>query len=135
MTVTSPDASTGNDTARAVFAGLPRRYDRLAYMLSFGQDRRWRTAVVETLASARPARVLDVATGPAGVAIATVRRTGASVVGVDLNEPMLREGLRNTQRATLSERITLVAGQAEHLPFADDSFDAVSFSYLLRYVD
>jgi demethylmenaquinone methyltransferase / 2-methoxy-6-polyprenyl-1,4-benzoquinol methylase len=135
MTVTSPEASAGNDTARAVFAGLPRRYDRLAYLLSFGQDRRWRDAVVETLASEGPARVLDVATGPAGVAIATVRRTGASVVGVDLNEPMLREGLRNARRAELGGRIALVAGQAERLPFSDGSFDAVSFSYLLRYVD
>lgn len=135
MASTTAESSSGNDTARAVFAGLPRRYDRLAYLLSFGQDRRWRDAVVESLASARPGRVLDVATGPAGVAIATARRTGASVVGVDLNEPMLREGARNTRRADLDDRIVLVAGQAERLPFADESFDAVSFSYLLRYVD
>src|SRR3954453_16559113 len=108
MTVTSPEASAGNHTARPGLAGPPpasrvppRHYDRLAYLLSFGQDRRWRNAVVETLASAQPARVLDVATGPAGVAIATVRRTGGCVVGVALNEPMLREGLRNTRRADL----------------------------------
>src|SRR4051794_10315049 len=132
---TTPDSSSGNDTARAVFAGLPHRYDRLAFLLSFGQDRRWRKAVVETVASAHPHRVLDVATGPAGGAIATVRRTGAAVVGVDLNEPMLREGLRNARRAELNGRITLVAGRAERLPFTDESFDAVSFSYLLRYVD
>src|SRR3954463_9397157 len=117
MAWTTRDSSSGNDTARAVFAGLPRHYDRLAFLLSFGQDRRWRNAVVETLASAQPARVLDVATGPAGVAIATVRRTGASGVGGDLHEPMLREGLRNTRRADLGDRIALVAGQAEHLPF------------------
>jgi demethylmenaquinone methyltransferase / 2-methoxy-6-polyprenyl-1,4-benzoquinol methylase len=135
MASTHADTSSGNDTARAVFAGLPRRYDRLAYALSFGQDRRWRNAVVESLAAARPERVLDVATGPAGVAIATARRTGAAVVGVDLNEPMLREGLHNTRRAELDDRIALVAGQAERLPFADESFDAVSFAYLLRYVD
>jgi len=135
MASASVASSSGNDTARAVFAGLPRRYDGLAYLLSFGQDRRWRNAVVDSVASARPARVLDVATGPAGVAIATARRTGARVVGVDLNEPMLREGVRNTHRADLADRIVLIAGQAERLPFADESFDAISFSYLLRYVD
>jgi len=129
MASTTLEASSGNDTARAVFAGLPPRYDRLAYLLSFGQDRRWRGAVVESLASASPSRVLVVATGPAGVAIATARRTGASVVGVDLNEPMLREGVRNTHRADLADRIVLVVGQAERLPFADASFDLACSAY------
>lgn len=127
--------SAGNDTARQVFTGLPQRYDRLAWLLSFGQDRRWRRAVVETLADTSPRRVLDVATGPAGVALATARRTGAAVVGVDLNEPMLREGVRNVRRAGRSGEVSLLVGRAEQLPFADGSFDAVSFAYLLRYVD
>ena len=104
MAVTHADSSAGNDVARAVFAGLPRRYDRLGYLLSFGQDRRWRNAVVDIIASAHPGRVLDVATGPAGVAIAVARRTPASVVGIDLNEPMLREGARNTRRAERTTR-------------------------------
>src|SRR5215469_7462582 len=80
----------GDDVSRAVFADIPARYDRLAYLLSFGQDRRWRRAVVDHVAAARPSRVLDVATGPAGIALAIAERTGAQVVGVDLNEPMLR---------------------------------------------
>src|SRR5213075_1427546 len=121
MAVTHADSSAGNDVARAVFAGLPRRYDRLGYLLSFGQDRRWRNAVVDIIASAHPGRVLDVATGPAGVAIAVARRTTASVVGIDLNEPMLREGARNTRRAEVQHRVALVAGRAERLPFADES--------------
>jgi demethylmenaquinone methyltransferase/2-methoxy-6-polyprenyl-1,4-benzoquinol methylase len=133
MAMTRVDAPVGNEVAREVFTGLPPRYDRLAWLLSFGQDRRWRSAVVDCVAAARPARVLDVATGPAGVALAIARRTDAAVVGVDLNEPMLREGARNVRRS--GRDVTLVAGQAEQLPFADASFDAVSFSYLLRYVD
>ena len=75
------------------FHGLPARYDRLAYLLSFGQDRRWRRAVTDHAAAAAPRLVLDVATGPAGMALAVAARTGADVVGVDLNEPMLRAGL------------------------------------------
>jgi len=72
-----------------VFAGLPDRYDRLALVLSFGQDRRWRAVVVDRLAGTPSGqRVLDVATGPAGVALAVAERTGCRVVGVDLNEPM-----------------------------------------------
>src|SRR4029077_4928953 len=89
----------GEPVARSVFTGLPDHYDRLAYLLSFGQDRRWARAVVAPPAAGNPRRVLDVATGPAGVALAVAARTGADVVGVDLNEPMLRAGLPNVRRA------------------------------------
>jgi demethylmenaquinone methyltransferase/2-methoxy-6-polyprenyl-1,4-benzoquinol methylase len=137
--VTAPPASDarlrGEPVARAVFIGLPARYDRLAYLLSFGQDRRWRRAVVDRAAAPAPRLVLDVATGPAGVALAVAARTGADVVGVDLNEPMLAAGVANVRRPGLRGRVRLAAGRADQLPFADASFDAVTFSYLLRYVD
>jgi demethylmenaquinone methyltransferase / 2-methoxy-6-polyprenyl-1,4-benzoquinol methylase len=123
----------GEPVARAVFTGLPARYDRLAYLLSLGQDRRWRRAVVDRAAAASPRLVLDVATGPAGVALAVAARTGAHVAGVDLNEPMLRAGLPRVRRA--GGRVRLAAARADQLPFPDATFDAVTFSYLLRYVD
>ena len=125
----------GNTVARAVFKGLPTRYDRLAFALSFGQDRRWRRAVVEKVAAAAPRRVLDVATGPAGIALALARRTDAQVIGVDLNEPMLRAGVANVLGAGREDQVSLVLARAENLPFPDESFDAVTFSYLLRYVE
>jgi demethylmenaquinone methyltransferase / 2-methoxy-6-polyprenyl-1,4-benzoquinol methylase len=117
-----------------VFAGLPAQYDRLAYLLSFGQDRRWRQAVVSRVAAASPRLVLDVATGPAGIALAIAARTGANVAGVDLNEPMLRAGLPRVRRGGPAGRVRLAAGRADQLPFPDATFDAISFSYLLRYV-
>jgi demethylmenaquinone methyltransferase/2-methoxy-6-polyprenyl-1,4-benzoquinol methylase len=125
----------GEPVARAVFVGLPARYDRLAYLLSFGQDRRWRRAVVDHTAAGNPNLVLDVATGPAGIARAVAGRTGADVVGIDLNEPMLRAGLANIRRPGRRGRVRLAVGRADDLPFADCTFDAVTFSYLLRYVD
>jgi demethylmenaquinone methyltransferase/2-methoxy-6-polyprenyl-1,4-benzoquinol methylase len=127
----NPVLLRGEPVARDVFAGLPARYDRLAYLLSLGQDRRWRRAVADHAAAAHPRRVLDVATGPGGVALAVAARTGADVVGVDLNEPMLRAGVR----ASPHGRFRVAAGRADQLPFADAAFDAVTFSYLLRYVD
>jgi demethylmenaquinone methyltransferase/2-methoxy-6-polyprenyl-1,4-benzoquinol methylase len=137
--LTVPPASDatlrGEPVARTVFTGLPARYDRLAYLLSFGQDRRWRRAVTDHAATLAPRLVLDVATGPAGVALAVAARTGADVVGVDLNEPMLRAGLANVRRPGRRGRVRLAAGRADQLPFADATFDAVTFSYLLRYVD
>jgi demethylmenaquinone methyltransferase / 2-methoxy-6-polyprenyl-1,4-benzoquinol methylase len=139
---TSTDATAGgqaslrgDSVSRRVFAGLPARYDRLAYLLSFGQDRRWRGAVVDRVAAGSPRRVLDVATGPAGVALAVARRTGAQVAGVDLNEPMLRAGAANVRRAGRGGQLALALAHADRLPFGDGAFDAVMFSYLLRYVD
>jgi demethylmenaquinone methyltransferase/2-methoxy-6-polyprenyl-1,4-benzoquinol methylase len=133
--MTRADAPVGNSVARDIFAGLPRRYDRLAYLLSFGQDRRWRRAVVNRVAAAQPAQLLDVATGPAGVAIAAERETHAFVIGVDLNEPMLAEGARNVRRAGAANRVALVVARAERLPLRNECVDAVTFSYLLRYVE
>src|SRR5207244_3027508 len=85
ITLAPPAGATrlrGAPVARAVFTGLPARYDRLAYLLSLGQDRRWRRAVTDHAAAAPPTPprlVLDVATGPAGVALAVAARTGADV--------------------------------------------------------
>jgi demethylmenaquinone methyltransferase / 2-methoxy-6-polyprenyl-1,4-benzoquinol methylase len=124
----------GEPVARAVFDGLPARYDRLAYLLSFGQDRRWRRAVVNAAAAAHPRLVLDVATGPAGIALAVARETAADVVGADLNEPMLRAGLPRTRRPGQPGRVRLINAAADGLPFPDAAFDAVTFAYLLRYV-
>ena len=123
-----------NRFARSLFASLPTRYDRLAAVLSLGQDRRWRRAMVDRVIGG-PARVLDVATGPAGVALQLAERTGAHVLGVDLSEPMLRRGQANVRTAGRQEQITLVLARAEELPFADSGFDALTFTYLLRYVD
>jgi demethylmenaquinone methyltransferase / 2-methoxy-6-polyprenyl-1,4-benzoquinol methylase len=64
-----------------------------------------------------------------------VRRTGASVVGLDQSEHMVRQGAARVARARMADRIRFVLGHGERLPFGDGTFDAVTFAYLLRYVD
>lgn len=125
-----------NTFARQLFDGLPRRYDLLEDVLSFGQNRRWRTAMVDAVAAQDPAprRVLDVATGTAGVAMELVARTGAEVVGIDLTHEMLRVGADRLARTPAAGRVRLVRGRAEQLPFEAGTFDALTFTYLLRYV-
>lgn len=122
--------------SRSLFAGLPPRYDRLAWLLSFGQDRRWRRATVEAVAAAAPSLVLDVATGPAGVARTLARRRDGRtrIVGMDLSEDMLRRGARNVAEDPTHPPIEFVIGRGEELPFASESFDGLMFTYLLRYV-
>jgi demethylmenaquinone methyltransferase/2-methoxy-6-polyprenyl-1,4-benzoquinol methylase len=129
-----------NRFAQGLFTPLPGRYDRLAEVLSMGQNGRWRRAMVDRIAgpwTSGPdqAVVLDVASGTAGVALQLAARTGARVVGVDLTEPMLREGQARVAAAGMEPRISLVTGRAEQLPFPDASFDALTFTYLLRYVE
>jgi demethylmenaquinone methyltransferase / 2-methoxy-6-polyprenyl-1,4-benzoquinol methylase len=156
-----PDVSS---FTRNLFSPLPARYDRLAEILSFHQNGAWRLAAVDAIAgglangkgqvpddaedaerarrgaadgggTGRGPLILDVASGTAGVAIELARRTSGTVVGVDLTEQMLRQGAANVAASAVAGRIVLVGGQAERLPFADATFDALAFSYLLRYVD
>lgn len=131
-----PPLAAGPENAFAadLFEDLPPRYDRLAEVLSLGQNSRWRHELVRHIAHYQPARVLDVATGTAGVAIALARATDAEIVGVDLSEPMLERGRRRIDEAGLDRRIRLQRARAEQLPFPNESFDAVTFTYLLRYV-
>ena len=123
-----------NRFARGLFDGLPNRYDLLAEVLSLGQNRRWRRAMVDRIVPARPRRLLDVATGTAGVALRLTEQTDAFVTGLDLTEAMLRRGQSNVAASAADDRVGLLAGRAEELPFPDAAFDAVTFTYLLRYV-
>ncbi len=127
-------ATPENAFAAGLFEGLPSRYDRLAEVLSLGQNRKWRRELVRHIARFRPRRILDVATGTAGVAIALAHATEAEIVGVDLSGEMLDVGRKRVTDAGLDRRIRLQQARAEQLPFADASFDAVTFTYLLRYV-
>ncbi|HEV2217127.1 MAG TPA: class I SAM-dependent methyltransferase [Candidatus Dormibacteraeota bacterium] len=127
-------AGAENAFAADLFQPLPARYDLLAELLSFGQNRRWRLELVRHIAAARPGSVLDVATGTAGVAIEIASRSEATVTGVDISEPMLRRGRERVNARGLDGRVALEAGRAEALRYPDESFDAVSFTYLLRYV-
>lgn len=127
--------------ARHLFSGISTNYDLIAEVLSFGQNGRWRRATLErvraglALAPSTAPRVLDVATGPAAVAIELARRSDARVVGIDQSPQMMGAGVSKVRSSGLGGRVRFVLGQGERLPFADGSFDAVTFTYLLRYVD
>jgi demethylmenaquinone methyltransferase/2-methoxy-6-polyprenyl-1,4-benzoquinol methylase len=114
--------------ARELFAPLGPRYDRVGAALSLGQDPLWRSFLVRRLPRDR-GRVLDVATGT-GLVAAELLRRGFRVTALDQSPEMLA-----TARARLEGRAELVEASAEALPFADGTFDHVTVTYLLRYVD
>ena len=129
-------ASARKRHALGLFAGLPGHYDRTGAIMSFGQDPRWRRALVAAIQPRSGQRLLDVATGTGMVAFALARRAQCEVVGIDQSEQMLdaaRERLAQTP--ALMGRVRFLRGEAESLPFADAEFDGLSFTYLLRYVD
>ncbi|HVA42290.1 MAG TPA: class I SAM-dependent methyltransferase [Acidimicrobiales bacterium] len=137
-----------NRFTRSLFDGLGPRYDGLAELLSFGQNGRWRSEAVRRVleveagqvplpGASRPGRVplhLDVASGTAGIALELTAAGGGGVIGVDLTEAMLRRGAQNVRQAGAEASVQLAVGRAEQLPFPDESFDGLTFSYLLRYV-
>ena len=116
--------------APRIFTGIARSYDRAGALFSFGQDPRWRHALVDAVGADEGDVVLDVATGTGLVAVELARRYGCRVVGLDRSADMLSEASRRNGLIS-----SLVNGRAERLPFGDETFDHVTFTYLLRYVD
>jgi demethylmenaquinone methyltransferase/2-methoxy-6-polyprenyl-1,4-benzoquinol methylase len=140
MSPPGPTPTAARETPRKLealdlFDGLPSRYDELSAALSFWQDPRWRRALVGEIAPQDGQRILDVATGTGMVAAELLRRAHCSVVGLDQSEAMLARARARFASGGSSSQVELVVGEAEQLPFADASFDALSFTYLLRYVE
>lgn len=122
-------------SALRIFPGLGRRYDLISELFSFGQDPRWRRFAVERTRAGPESRVLDVAAGTGKVSTDLVDHYGCRVVALDQSPQMLAELERKAQGPRYAGRIETVMGEAERLPFPDASFDALTFTYLLRYVE
>ena len=117
---------------RRLFDSIAHRYDLLNHLLSGGFDFYWRRAAIQTLALLKPKHILDVATGTGDFAIAALRLNPVEVVGVDISIPMLDIGKRKLATRNLNNIIRLEAGEAEHLQFPDNRFDAAIVAFGAR---
>jgi demethylmenaquinone methyltransferase/2-methoxy-6-polyprenyl-1,4-benzoquinol methylase len=124
-----------NRFALRLFAGIAPQYELMGALLSLGQDQRWRRCLVSKTNAVPGSWTLDVAAGTQLVSRELAARKNVRVVALDQSEPMLRAGREPNRLAGLGDRIHAVLGRAEHLPFDDQAFDAVTFTYLLRYVE
>ncbi len=124
------------ETVTPMFDRIAHRYDLLNRLLSFGQDQGWRRRVLQFLPPRRAMHVLDMATGTGDLAMSMVQYSPAigEVVGLDLSGNMLEIGKRKVLRAGQSGKITLQKGDAMAIPFADESFDAVTIAFGIRNV-
>lgn len=124
-----------NQHAQKLFDGIATQYDLLAEVFSFFQYRRWRNHLVSLLEVEPEDTVMDLCTGTGGVAAKIVRTYSCRVLGVDLSREMLGRSVHKFGEAGLAHKMYPVMGCAECLPFTDERFDGVCFTYLMRYVD
>jgi len=118
-----------------MFDGIAPRYDLLNRLMSFGADRRWRRAAASALALRPGATVLDLATGTADLAIEIARTwPGSSIIALDPSSRMLDVARKKVVRAGLSQRIRLVRGRAEDLPFRDEKVDGCTMAFGIRNI-
>jgi demethylmenaquinone methyltransferase/2-methoxy-6-polyprenyl-1,4-benzoquinol methylase len=118
-----------------MFDGIAARYDLVNRVISLGIDQSWRRRTVHALALPKRARVLDLATGTGDLALLVARaEPEAHVIGLDPSQKMLDIAASKLRKAGLDERIELVTGDAEQLPFADASFDGVTIAFGIRNV-
>lgn len=129
------DVSSDRAAAPGLFSGIAPQYSWAGAVLSFGQDPRWRRFMVSKLGAAPGSLVLDLAAGTGLVSRDLAARLRVNVVSLDPSEPMLRAGIPANEASGLAGQIRPVIGRAETLPFADATFDALTFTYLVRYVE
>ncbi len=120
------------EKVRNMFNGIAGHYDFLNHFLSFGIDYYWRNQVLKIIKTQNPNRILDVATGTGDLAILATKSKAQSIIGVDISEAMLRVGEVKIKNKGLDQKIKLLLGDSENLPFEDHSFDLAMVSFGVR---
>lgn len=115
-----------------MFNNIAGKYDFLNHFLSLGIDKGWRKKAIAEIARVQPKTILDVATGTGDLAIAAAKLNPDKIVGIDIAAQMLDVGRMKLKEKGLDELITMQVGDSEALPFADNSFDAITCAYGVR---
>lgn len=115
-----------------MFNNISRRYDFLNHFLSLGIDRGWRRKAIRLLEPLHPRQLLDVATGTGDFALEGLRLNPEKITGVDISEGMLEVGRKKILKRGLGDKIELLSGDSENLPFEENKFDAVTVGFGVR---
>ncbi|WP_339661946.1 bifunctional demethylmenaquinone methyltransferase/2-methoxy-6-polyprenyl-1,4-benzoquinol methylase UbiE [uncultured Polaribacter sp.] len=115
-----------------MFDTISENYDDLNRVISLGIDVQWRKKVVEIVGKNNPKQILDIATGTGDLALMMASLHPDRIVGLDISAGMLEVGKRKISKANLSEKIEMIVGDSEEMPFDDDTFDAITVSFGVR---
>lgn len=127
------DKQTGKKQQVAdMFDNISHKYDFLNHFLSLGIDIRWRKKAIKLLKDIEPKQILDIATGTGDFAIESLKLNPDHVTGVDISEGMLNVGREKLKKRKLDDKITLLSGDSENLPFEDNKFDAIIVAFGVR---
>lgn len=116
-----------------MFDNISHKYDFLNHLLSLGIDKKWRKNLIRAMAVENPEHILDMASGTGDLALMTSEYIpSASIKGIDISSGMLEIGRKKIQDRNLSQRIEMIHGDSENMPFSGDSFDAVTVAFGVR---
>lgn len=115
-----------------MFDNISKDYDGLNRVISFGIDIKWRNKVVDIVAKTKPKTILDIATGTGDLAINLTRTQADKIVGLDISDGMLEVGRKKISAKNLDDKIRMVIGDSENLPFEDNAFDAITVAFGVR---
>lgn len=115
-----------------MFDTISENYDGLNRVISFGIDTSWRKKVIQLVTETQPENALDIATGTGDLAISMAQEGIPKVVGLDLSEGMLKVGRKKIANSSLANKLELIQGDSEALPFKEDSFDAITVAFGVR---
>ncbi|WP_370097089.1 bifunctional demethylmenaquinone methyltransferase/2-methoxy-6-polyprenyl-1,4-benzoquinol methylase UbiE [Xanthomarina gelatinilytica] len=115
-----------------MFDTISKEYDGLNRVISFGIDIKWRKKAVQLVADTNPNIILDIATGTGDLAINLAETNAEKIIGLDISEGMLNVGKEKILNKSLQDRIEMVVGDSENLPFEDNTFDAITLGFGIR---
>lgn len=115
-----------------MFDTISKEYDGLNRVISFGIDVKWRKKVVDIVSKTHPNRILDIATGTGDLAINLAKTDATEIIGLDISDGMLEVGRKKIQNKNLGDKIKMVLGDSENLPFDANTFDAITVAFGVR---
>lgn len=125
------DAGKKEQVAK-MFDNISDNYDNMNRVISFGIDMKWRKKILKMVSAKNPSTVLDIATGTGDLAILLSNTTAQKIIGLDISAGMLEVGKQKIAQKNLSDRIEMVLGDSEKIPFEDNSFDAITVAFGIR---
>ena len=127
------DSALGKkDQVATMFNNISKNYDDLNRVISFGIDISWRKKVVQIVSKNNPQQILDIATGTGDLALMMSSLAPEKIIGLDISEGMLSVGKEKISKAQLNDKIEMVVGDSEDIPYADNTFDAITVSFGVR---